>query len=271
MPHRFEPGSSYKRTDLHDQYGGQRQGGISTPRDNPIIMLFTGSSGTQHGYVDDFTADGALVYTGEGQQGDMVFRSGNRAIRDHIRDGKELHVFTTAGMKRSFVRYQGEFAADSWTIETLPDGDGQPRKAIRFNLVPIHDADLPSGVPELATQRSLSELRELALAAATNTEEREATEAVRSFRERSRAVMAYALARADGRCESCHEPAPFLTKNGVPYLEVHHTRRLADGGPDHPLWVGAICPTCHRQIHYGADGDLLNEKLQAAISAREQA
>jgi hypothetical protein len=25
-------------------------------------------------------------------------------------------------------------------------------------------------------------------------------------------------------------------------------------GADHPKWRGAVCPTCHRNIHHGVDG-----------------
>jgi hypothetical protein len=41
----FVPGKGYRRRELHEQYGGQRQGGISTPSDHPIIFLITGKSG----------------------------------------------------------------------------------------------------------------------------------------------------------------------------------------------------------------------------------
>ncbi|MFC1652495.1 HNH endonuclease [Planctomycetota bacterium] len=39
------------------------------------------------------------------------------------------------------------------------------------------------------------------------------------------------------------------------FLEVHHLFRLADDGPDIPDNVAAICPNCHRELHYGADRD----------------
>lgn len=38
------------------------------------------------------------------------------------------------------------------------------------------------------------------------------------------------------------------------YVEPHHTRRLTDGGPDDFHHVIALCPTCHRRVHYGTDG-----------------
>jgi hypothetical protein len=46
-------------------------------------------------------------------------------------------------------------------------------------------------------------------------------------------------------------------------------RRVSDGGPDHPRWVGAICPTCHRNIHHGIDGLAINEKLMARLGEIE--
>jgi 5-methylcytosine-specific restriction protein A len=67
-------------------------------------------------------------------------------------------------------------------------------------------------------------------------------------------VTATVLTRAGGVCEGCAKPAPFLRlSNGLPYLEVHHKHRLADGGPDTVANAIALCPNCHREAHYGAD------------------
>jgi 5-methylcytosine-specific restriction endonuclease McrA len=82
---------------------------------------------------------------------------------------------------------------------------------------------------------------------------------------RSSAVREYALARADGTCEACKKDAPFIKESGDPYLEVHHVNELSDGGADDPSIVGAVCPSCHKEIHYGKDGDELNEKLRERL------
>jgi hypothetical protein len=79
----FVPGQLYRRRDLHNQFGGQRQGGISTPANAPFVILITGDSGNKYGYVDEWTNNGFFSYTGEGQKGPMRFVSGNKAIRDH--------------------------------------------------------------------------------------------------------------------------------------------------------------------------------------------
>lgn len=47
----FIKGKNYIRRELHKIYGGQHQGGISTPRNYPIILLFTGSQGEEFGYM----------------------------------------------------------------------------------------------------------------------------------------------------------------------------------------------------------------------------
>jgi len=65
-------------------------------------------------------------------------------------------------------------------------------------------------------------------------------------------VAAEVLLRANGRCEQCNQKAPFLrASDGSPYLEVHHRRRLADGGEDVVENTVALCPNCHRKEHYG--------------------
>ncbi|PSU90435.1 hypothetical protein C0W35_16255 [Photobacterium kishitanii] len=70
--------------------------------------------------------------------------------------------------------------------------------------------------------------------------------------ERSPDIVAEALIRANGICEQCKLSAPFnRKKDNTPYLEVHHKIRLADGGEDTLSNVIALCPNCHRQMHYG--------------------
>ena len=75
-----------------------------------------------------------------------------------------------------------------------------------------------------------------ARALAGSAQIREAVARLHAVRERSAAVREYVLARSTGVCEGCGTPAPFVTAQGAPYLEPHHTRRLSDGGPDHPAW-----------------------------------
>jgi hypothetical protein len=66
-------------------------------------------------------------------------------------------------------------------------------------------------------------------------------------------VKAFVLKRAGGRCEACDKVAPFKTLLGMDYLEVHHMRTLAAGGSDRVQNAIALCPNCHRALHYSSD------------------
>lgn len=67
---------------------------------------------------------------------------------------------------------------------------------------------------------------------------------------RDPSVKAWVLENANGNCESCGSPAPFMNSNGEPFLEVHHVILLADGGSDTICNAIAVCPNCHRRYHY---------------------
>lgn len=113
----------------------------------------------------------------------------------------------------------------------------------------------------------LNELRKRAEDAAQENPVREQVTSTSSQYYRSTPVKEYAKARADGRCECCGEPAPFDDKESEPYLEVHHVDELGEGGTDRPDRVVAVCPNCHMCIHYGADGEELNARLQEKLES----
>jgi hypothetical protein len=66
-------------------------------------------------------------------------------------------------------------------------------------------------------------------------------------------VKAWVFIYANGVCANYYCKAPFITTTGIPYLEVHHIKRLADKGPEgkvHSFWHPASspepdsCPAC---------------------------
>ena len=65
-------------------------------------------------------------------------------------------------------------------------------------------------------------------------------------------VIAEVLLNANGICERCKAEAPFIRKkDNSPYLEVHHQKNLTDGGEDTVENSQALCPNCHRELHFG--------------------
>ena len=242
----FEVGRVYsRRNDIHAEFGGQQQGGISTPDGAPFIFLFTGEMGEQYGYEDGWT-EGVFLYVGEGQRGAMDFVRGNKAIRDHAINGKELLLFEALRRKGNY-RYAGRFDCAGWHMRDARDADGATRRVIVFELIPSEESSGATNDVGVEADLSLADLRVRALEAATATSVANVREARQIYYRRSWLVKAYVCARAKGVCEACGKAAPFLRTDGTPYLEPHHTRRVSDGGPDDPRWVAAVCPNCHRE------------------------
>lgn len=79
-------------------------------------------------------------------------------------------------------------------------------------------------------------------------------------------VKAWVLKEAGGKCECCSCDAPFTTPEGEPFLEVHHLRHLADGGSDTVANAIALCPNCHREMHYGITKSTLVNSMYKKLS-----
>lgn len=120
----LKAGGRDRRRSMHECIGGQSQGGINTPQSVKSILIFTGSAGHKYGYVDEWIDDTTFLYTGEGQKGDMEMIRGNRAMRDHQKDGKELHLFEIE--TKGYVEYVGQmgFVDYEWRIDPDVEGKG---------------------------------------------------------------------------------------------------------------------------------------------------
>ena len=277
----FEVGKVYnRRVDIHGLYKGQQYGGIATPAAHPYVFIFTGDAGGEYGYIDGFDANGIFRYTGEGQEGHMRMTKGNLALRDHQNNKKEILLFES--VSSGYVRFIGSCNYISDHTEERPDKNGELRDAIVFHLDIISSGDanvnqkaihnmvespkasyITNHTIKPSKGKSLKQLRDIAL---SETPTQATTkEKIQSIKYRSDAIRLYAKKRANGKCEGCNELAPFETKYG-PYLEVHHLIRLADGGPDRPENVIALCPTCHRRAHYSINHLEFNEELIIKVS-----
>jgi len=93
---------------------------------------------------------------------------------------------------------------------------------------------------------------------------------VTSSYSRDENIVAWVLRESKGVCELCREKAPFEKPNGRFYLEVHHLKRLADGGSDTPENAIAICPNCHKELHFGQHRSMLLEKVYVNVKRLER-
>ena len=80
---------------------------------------------------------------------------------------------------------------------------------------------------------------------------------------RNAEVVKVAKTRADGICQLCKKPAPFLDSKGLPYLEVHHIVWLSRGGKDSTDNAVALCPNCHTKMHVVDDTNDVDKLFQA--------
>lgn len=148
----------------------------------------------------------------------------------------------------------------------------KPAKNVGANVLPVieelisqHEGSV--SVPQIEFEEKVSKLRrEKNLPTPQgNTSPNKQVKESTSF-SRDPKVLAWVLKNSGGICESCNEPAPFNKPDGDFYLEVHHLRRLADGGSDTITNAVAICPNCHRRLHYANDRNEVLSNLYQQIS-----
>jgi len=254
--------------------------GIFKPKTLESVWLFITEQKTSDRtqYQDQLTGD--VLYM-EGQ----TARRTDRMVIDHKALGLELLVFHRKRRleyaKHGF-RYEGSFQYESHRA-TDP---GRPTKfVLRKQRASGATLDVPpdwvDNQPEVGGLTAVGEpvapnwyghaRPEDLRRAATETPPPGATKTVvaRNEYHRRRAVAAYVKASAGGRCEACGLAAPFADSAGAPFLETHHTTRVADGGPDDPQHVAGICPNCHRRAHYSADSLDFNAHIKVVVQHLE--
>jgi hypothetical protein len=138
------PGQTLLRRDVHEIYGGRRQGGIGPSSQTPTVLFFTDPiTGHKHGYYDGWDQDGLFNYTGEGQIGPQRLVQGNKAILNHKEDARTLKGFLASGPNVTFMS-DFELVDHYWT--DAPDTNGDLRPVVVFRLRPLQNVpalDLP--------------------------------------------------------------------------------------------------------------------------------
>lgn len=147
---KLELGKEYKRSTIHEAYGGQRQGGISTPTKFKYIFIFSNKSGKTYGYEDGWYADNTFYYTGQGQIGDMQFVRGNKEILNQRENGKEILLFSET--KKSYYKYSAKLNFVDYNFIQTKDRNKQNRKAIQFILQSALSNTSPSVTPYATAQ-----------------------------------------------------------------------------------------------------------------------
>lgn len=279
--HPFGIGLEYPRPELLAFVGSrQRQTGIIWGDHEPGCVICTsgGRHGKKVGYDDGQQPDGSWIYIGQGSTGDQsLANAANAKLASHERS---VLLFTTREPTSIEIARQGYGKLytfrGSFNVSSVDffRPDSGPRKGdllARFFLVEAEDSRAELAAIEPPVDDSALELAELRPLVSNRREPAINRMTVVEYRARSAAVHRYALLRAAGTCECCKETAPFTSASGVPYLEVHHMLRLADDGPDEASNVAAVCPNCHRALHFSIGRQALAQRLSEFIEQREQA
>ena len=174
-----------------------------------------------------------------------------------LRDGDSCRISIAVAAFRHAGAYVltsgGEFRVSSLVRENLAAlCKADPNLVIEFDLfkgkmIGDENAEFSKEVAE--SRKLTSEERRKRLEAAPKIPRRRKITVWEFIRNPN--VVAEVLERAKGVCEGCIGDAPFLrASDQSPYLEVHHKTRLADGGFDTVENAIALCPNCHRKLHY---------------------
>lgn len=168
-------------------------------------------------------------------------------IRGHVREANGQHWLGT--------QLQGK----EWNYRQITDdlravGVTKPNEAIAV-IVEHNGVVPPTSDPVVLEKRASTLQPSKSHTAGIGSQQPTRVNRMVSDFVRSPQVIADVREAASGHCELCAQLAPFVRDDGTPFLEVHHVVTLADGGRDTVDNAVALCPNCHRLLHYAAEAD----------------
>lgn len=256
----FDPGISIgaelSNEEMRKLFKCGNMGGMRRSKQTGTLVIISDDT---KGLYRDVWKNGVLHYTGMGKIGDQVLEGNqNGTLYYSDSNGVEVHLFEV--QEKAVYTYRGMVRlVDEPYKSKQPDDNGKMRDVWMFPVMPI--SEIARSVSHELTEQEISTLsdKELARYAAVKNVNKEpkTTETVVYYRDPYLKQMVKRI--AEGKCQFCGSDAPFVDKQGQPYLEAHHVKRLADGGKDAIDNMVAICPNCHRKVH------VLNDELDTII------
>lgn len=177
-------------------------------------------------------------------------------------------------IRQEMCRYQNHFSSTG--KKDAPSGNRTKR--VMINIPGVNSAEFWMPIiygdtsvlfkptdDESVLNKRVSRLMNISLGEPEGYKTPETLERVQKVYIRDPAVKAWVLQKSKGVCERCGENAPFLINGDTPYLEVHHVIPLSLSGADTISNCVALCPNCHRALHYSQNSEELTEALYINI------
>ncbi|BFH11514.1 HNH endonuclease [Paenibacillus melissococcoides] len=262
---KFEVEQTVTHADIIAEFQCGNMGGMRRSKaTNSLIII---SDHTKGLYDDKWYGD-ILHYTGMGKNGDQdLFFMQNKTLSESDRNGVTVHLFEVL-VPTEYI-YRG--LADKPYQEIQKGDDGVPRKVWMF---PLQLRVRSQAIPEASLMKYMRDKEKaaerLSLLELKKRAEQNESDKVSSRKTTTNVfiqdafVAEYAKRRANGICQLSEQKAPFVNKEGVPYLECHHIDWISNGGSDTIENTVALCPNCHRRMHIlNLPSDIEKLRIQA--------
>ena len=268
---KLEPGQILTNQEICNIFKCSPQGGMrKSNKTNTLVIV---SDRTKSIYDDRWIED-IFYYTGMGLTGDQKLDyAQNKTLNNSNKNGVAVFLFEV--FRSTQYIYQGQVKLTKKPFEELQlDVNNKKRKVWIFPLQlmtsdgPLDlDAGLLNNLDQVKERKAkkLSNKELLELAKNTGRKNPGSRRVSSTQPDRNPYVVEYTNRRADGISQLCGDPAPFIKKNGEPFLEVHHINWLTKGGEDTIENTVALCPNCHRKMH---SLDLLQDRKKLFLRAR---
>lgn len=270
--HGLTIGSRYTTYFIQDLFKHNRYRGMRYSKETNTLVLISDHIKSPY---EDRWINGILHYNGMGLSGDQSFDfMQNKTLYESNSNGVDIYLFEVFDCSKDKYIFMGQFKLfDTPYYQNQFDNKGQLRKVCVFPLKPL-DLDKNSITiredllksSEITKQkikkiRSLSneQLKKSALIEPKLAGNRNI---IVNHYYRSQYITEFAKRRANGICELCNQPAPFKLEGDIPYLETHHIHWLSKGGEDSIENTVAVCPNCHRKLHYAPSQKDIDKLLE---------
>jgi hypothetical protein len=155
----FNPGDTATKSEIHDRLGGSLQWAMTSCLEGSEFLLFYDpleSRANSYDLWEGDQPDGSFWYVGQGRAGDQSLTKSNLRLLESSNSGRPIHFFRrpaigTPRAPGNPYTYIGQVSLGNpkYWERIAPGVDGQERKVLVFNLIPVDSS--PTGPEQSVT------------------------------------------------------------------------------------------------------------------------